>query len=229
LKRIITISILAITLASACSESQTTDHYSYLFNCDDFMNRLRQKDAYSVDRQVECDAAKGKTSKEFRNISAARFRVAQSYASFGESYLAAQMYEASVFALAIAGSWKNKGVCSSAAMAAGELASLSNISPDERTEYAKLAAYWGNQNGTYFYALYLERGEGTLRDLVSAYAWYNVTAAYAGGARSGAAQEALGRLDSVLPVQTRIEAQSLSKAIQADIKSRQGCKYMVGN
>ena len=118
-----------------------------------------------------------------------------------------------------------------AAIAAGRLASLdvTSLSQDDRAQYAKHAAYWGNQNVAYFYALYLEQGQGALRDLLSAYAWYNVTAAYADGGRSKVAQEAITRLDSELPIQTRLEAQSLSRTLQAEIRSRQDCKYMVDN
>ncbi len=233
MKNFIAIILAGLALAG-CSDDEKSDSYSYLFNCDEYIGKLEQRNPsfmkdkeYHTARRIECDAARGKISATFRNISYARVNVANDYQSFGEVPRATEMYKAAIAALFIDDSWKNRAMCLSAAMAAGLLASMDTVPQDERAKFAKQAAYWGNQDGTFFYAKFLEQGQGALRDLISAYAWYNVTVSFAEGKRSKSAQEMIARLDLELPMQARLQAQALSKNLDDEIQGRKDCKYMV--
>ena len=219
----------------SCSEEQRADHYSHLFNCHEYIVEYEKRypslvnnAEYRESRVKECNVARGILAKDYKNVSNARYYMGEFYRGIGETWIAAEMYKSSIAALLVKDSWKSWAYCSSAALSSGRLISSPHVQQNEKAIYARLAARWGNQEGTYNYAVFLEKGEGVLRDVVSAYAWYNITAAHAEGSRAKEAKEALERLDSILPMQVRIQAQALSKELLQKRDANKECKYLVG-
>ena len=147
--------------------------------------------------------------------------------SIGDQEQAKILYQASIFALKFNDAWKNTAFCTSASMAAAKLATLSSLSQNDRADAARKSALHGNQNAGFLYAQFLEKGDGVLKDFISAYAWYNDVASYAAGARSQEAKAAMQRLETLLPIQSQLEAQARSRKIAEERKSRQGCRFFL--
>lgn len=231
--RMASLYLVLLLVLTACKEKQSFDIHSGLFDCEDFASKYSQKysdlwsDKDSRDaRKRECRVAKGFIEKDYSNIPMARYYLAENYKSFGDHSTSIAMYKAAIAALQMDDKWKSPAACSSAAMAAGELARIEETSMADRFKFAKVAALWGNQNGTFYYATFLEQGRGGLIDIISAYAWYNITAAHSGGIRASSAREKLSKLEALLPIQSRLEAQSLSKKLHDEIANRKECKIL---